>query len=412
MNFSFEKEELYEENRRIYREIISILNKYNIDLVILEECLKQVTERKQRVLAHLYIILDRYSDSESENETYKIKTKRFIKDLYYNQDTFVKEAQTFIEKLLRNNKIDYSYDPNRLDEYAIMIRNTYNDTENIVNVVAEEEDRIRREKEALQKLNKVPQVDKIGFKERQNISTAETKSHVSYKHILEMFSVSSDNQMKINKLFTEFSQNEKFVNKDMYYMYAIHLVTGIKLSTIKIKMVEKRYNSSKMFTFDKNNTVDKVSETIMTKFSTFFKYSDKDEYDEYKKRHEYNSYIKITFNENFIKKYIDIDKLRTVTTSLEFKPLAITVVSSKIKGINIVGILENIQKYIVRFETVSRTFYNLNDNIYNDIQVLIQDSVKTKKFNNKVRLIEYLFSVLTDMKKNKIIENIKIYYYE
>jgi hypothetical protein len=399
-------------NREYYIDLIKLLKKHNIDPEILGECWKVTIKRKISILANVYVVIDKYTSTIEQNRSLKFFAKRFIKTKYYDKN-IVEETKKYIQKLLEPlgiTNIDYSYNQRELDRYIEMLNVDFYEisqeptiTKTPVKAPADPDEN------GVCKICKTVPCEckeiKAGFKEKQHVSIM-TKVHkeVSYKHLLQDFNIGPAETKIINDFWNDFENNESFKNKELFYLYIMSLVSNVRLSEMKHKLLINSLGILKLFKDDK------ISNAVMDKFDSFFGTPIGSKYHLFKSKHDNNKVLKFRFKDLFIKDYLDIKKFSNVDD------LIITAtknIEGRIKKVNLSDKIGSLKKYvgIIRSESGKKS-YIINDAFYKELQDYLQHVITVNRINNKVILINKLYEMLSGIKKKNIQENIVMFYYE
>jgi hypothetical protein len=397
--FTYNKHKM-SEDKIVYSELLNIIKKYKkygIQNLVVECYIGNIVEPSKKILAHLYIIIDKYVNNNAQNKVFKKETKQWIKDIYVESlPKLIQDAKIYIENKIKSigilKTIDYSYTKEQLEEYLMYV-NVEWDTESKKQLVQIKKD-TKKDDEPFKK----PKWSDI-----QHVSVFNGKQIVSYSSLLNNFPVDGIQKDIINKIWSLFQTQEKLLHKEIFYLYIMYLVVPeIKFSDV-LKYIESPTFGlpKKIIIIDKNLSIN----SYITKKITDFINKNKDLPDSFKKKHEYTTCLKIKFRPHFIKNYLQIKKNKNVND------LIVSLNQTLRNKINIISGLKiphDIENYVMS----ENGYFYISDEYYDNIQNSISLLIRSYKLNNKTKLIDILYKVMPKTIKSSIIKEIEIYYYD
>lgn len=422
-------------NIEIYRQIYKVFEKHNMDNGIIIDCfINTVVMGQINILAYMYVIIDRYVLIKNVNSNIKTLFKQWLLKQYYDEN-IVNKTKKYIQDALKDytNNININFDDfndesdvKLFKKYKIFLEKSFfaqgpgpqhSKSKKIQKqVISNKTD----ENGVCMECKTVPCVckeQKAGFKEVQNVGFMAQREIASYKHLINEFNIGPEDAKLINNFWITFEGQESFKNKQLFYLYIIHLLTNVKLSKIYNYSTVKDLSLLKLFKDDK------INQSVLDKFDSFFMKQENVGFKKYISKHEYNKYLKFKFDKLFFKKYLDIKKfsskndlISNVMKNIKEKIAVPTKwPNNNVPRLDISDFLDSsfIKNYIESevSKTGSTKFY-LSDNYYNTLQQRIEKFVCDNKINNKVILIQTIYAIIHKEKKNHINEHITTYYFE
>jgi hypothetical protein len=218
---------------------------------------KEVLENKFKVLAHLYILIDRYTKDYKLNEKNKYITKKWIYELYYEgSGELVTQSKKFIVDLLGPDiGIDFSYDNDILQELILFLKMDYNSIGTKVYIA-------EKEYTTMSTVCTVcitdpcccrTALDKCSFADFQNVTVGSTHVNIVLKEDKKLVSLHSANKY----------QQKRDYNKDEID-FIDYIQTSLNLTKIEKTSVNNFWNIYKRSKFK-----DAVSIKIRNKYVHF-----------------------------------------------------------------------------------------------------------------------------------------------
>jgi hypothetical protein len=404
----------------IYDQVFKVLEKNGIRYAdikgVLSRCYDGIIDNKIAVLAHFYILIDKYGPIGVGRNELKNEVKEWVKNMYVTAD-FVKECKEYITRLLGVSKsVNINdYKKNDLNTYIEFLKKdfykgSYTKTTVTVGPTGPDDS-------GCQTCKTIPCSciikNKEHFKDTVNTGVLENQKTMDMSYIFGAYGLTPAQKNEVNEVWKLFRNSTKnFKHHLIYFVYLIHIVTGISL-----QYLIQNYN---VFTSDLNifriydsvtNNVNKVNKEIINKFDSFFASlagpsgaaGPSGRWSSMIKRHEYNKYIKINFNG--LKSLLKIDKLMDDNKQSLLAKLnkRFTELNYNNQAIGPAGI----DKYV--FMNKNNKFV-VNNNIYKEIKEHIEGIIKDGKYSNISLVVEKIYGVI-QFKKNDIRDSVKMYYF-
>ncbi len=399
-------------NKEVYTKLHKILIKYNISFDIVVDCYyKNVVELKIHLLSISYLIIDKYVRRESENIYMKKDIKNWIKKEYYITGSDIKKkTNEYMKKLLMpyTKNIDYSFQKEQIDEYKRLLSKIYFEPDKDPETKIYVED---KSNEGCQNCLTVPCVcvknQKMGFKEMQQMSLwkpGQGNNVVNYDVLYEGLNIPKIYIPKIDALFRNVITMKKDIkkNKKLIYLYAIYLASNVLLSNLMIHISIKFPKLHNLFSGDK------VNQEVIDIFKNYF--INYDPNSEYIAKNDAIQYMKLKFNDMYIKKYMDIKKQTSIMNLLTTVNQNINL---KIKSLDKIKNVPNPKNYIEEISIGDSNYYRLSDGYFLDLQNAIETYINSLRAgNNRTEFINTIHGILKKSKKDDIIKEIKIYFFE
>src|SRR5574343_763508 len=109
----------------LYSKLLEIMKKYPVQDILVDCYINNVIDNKKKVLAHLYILIDRYINEPTRNDIIKKNAKRWIKNIIMkSRESLITETKKFIEtefSYYNIKNISYAYTKEELEEYLYYV---------------------------------------------------------------------------------------------------------------------------------------------------------------------------------------------------------------------------------------------------------------------------------------------------